>query len=348
MIEIRTIHHTGDHSWDQYVTSRDQGGPYLLIAWRNAIEKAYGHRPFYLAAYNGPQVVGILPLVRIRHPLIRKRLVSLPFCDYGGILADNNSVAEALLMRAIGLSHEMGAVVEIRNPVSCLAIEKNTGFVQVTDKCRLILDLPGNAALLWSGFKSKLRSQVKKASRDGLVARLGREPLLNDFYRVFSRNMRDLGSPVHSGKWIKSIVSAFGRNVRVGVVYKDALPVGAGIILTHGNFVTIPWASTRKEYNRFSPNMLLYWTFLEYAADRGYRFFDFGRSTPGEGTYAFKKQWGARPFPLYWYRYGGNGVFMNTAGGIDFLHSAAEKIWQRLPLDIANGLGPHLRKYIDR
>lgn len=348
MIEIRTNHHTGDHSWDQYVLSRDQGGPYLGSAWRNAIEKAYGHRTFYLAAYNGPQVVGILPMVRIRHPLIRKRLVSLPFCDYGGILADNDSAAEAILTRAIELSHEMGALLEIRSPGSCLAVEKNAGFVQVTDKCRMILDLPGNAVLLWSGFKSKLRSQVKKASRDGLVARLGREPLLDDFYRVFSRNMRDLGSPVHSRKWIKSIVSAFNGNVRVGVVYKDALPVGAGIILTHGNIVTIPYASTRKEFNRFSPNMLLYWTFLEYAADHGYRFFDFGRSTPGEGTYAFKKQWGAGPFPLYWYRYSDKGVFMNTDSRNGALRHAAEKIWHRLPLAVANGLGPHLRKYIDR
>jgi FemAB-related protein (PEP-CTERM system-associated) len=344
MPEISFISNSDHHLWDRYVLSHDQGGPYLAAGWKRAVEKAYGHKTFYLAAYDTNAIVGVLPLVKIKPPFAKGVLISLPFCDYGGILADNDAVAASLLNRALDLSDEMQSALEIRSPHPCPSIEQNTQFNQVTDKCRMVLDLPGSAALLWSGFKSKRRSQVKKATRDGLVAKLGKTELLDDFYRVFSINMRDLGSPVHAGKWLRAVITAYGESVRVGVVYKDLLPIGAGIILMHGRIVTIPWASTLKEFNRYSPNMLLYWTFLEFAADHNYRFFDFGRSSPGEGTFAFKKQWGAQPVPLFWYRMNDGSMRERAINGRSPFRKAAESVWQRLPLAMANAVGPHLEK----
>jgi FemAB-related protein (PEP-CTERM system-associated) len=347
MPEIAFVTESEDSAWDQYVLSHKHGGPYLTWAWKKAVEKAYRHRAFYLAAFNNREIVGILPLVLVKPPFARGALVSLPFCDYGGILANDDIVGHALLSRALDLASEMRTVLEIRNTCVSPLIEQNERCMQVTDKCRMVLDLPGSSEQLWTGFKSKRRSQVNKAIRDGLIAKLGKEELLADFYLVFSRNMRDLGSPVHAGKWIKAVISTYGKRVRVGVVYKDGVPVGAGIILMHGKTVTIPWASTVRDFNRYSPNMLLYWTFLEFAADHGYRVFDFGRSSPGEGTFSFKKQWGAIPFPLSWYRIDDRPRRQGVVNAGRF-RNAAESFWQRLPLSMANAMGPHLRKYIDR
>lgn len=349
MPDVRTIDPSDYATWDQKIFLNEQGGPYLTTAWKDAVESGYGHKAVYLAAFKANTIVGALPLIRIKPPLGKGCLVSLPFCDYGGILADNADIAEALLSSALSLAKEMHATLEIRTPEPCPSIEKNSEFQNVTNKCRMILALPEDSKRLWSSFKSKLRSQVKRAVKDGLFVRHGRQELLDDFYQVFSRNMRDLGSPAHSIKWMKRVFYAFGENARAGIVYKNNFPVAAGIILMHQNTTTIPWASTLKEYNRLSPNMLLYWSFLEYAADQGYHFFDFGRSTPGEGTYAFKKQWGAIPVPLSWYRHSKK---LNNHGhaGTDNspLRKPAEKLWQWLPLSVANNVGPHLRKYIDR
>lgn len=349
MTEIRLIDSSDYDSWDRRVLSHDLSGPYLLTAWKDAVESAYGHETFYLAACRGRQMTGLLPLVKVKPPLTKGLLVSLPFCDYGGILADCRDTEEALLQRAMELAGKLKTAVEIRTPTRCPAIEEKKKFIQVTDKCRLLLEFPGNSVNLWSGFKSKLRSQIKRPLKEGLSARLGRREMTGDFYRVFSRNMRDLGSPVHSRRWIETVLATFGENACIGVVYRDNHPVGAGIILMHEKNVTIPWASTLKEFNRLSPNMLLYWTFLEFAADNGYRFFDFGRSTPGEGTYAFKKQWGARPVPLFWYRYNSRGLpLKSNPSSNGLLRNALEGAWQRLPLQAANVLGPHVRKYIDK
>ena len=337
-------------AWDRYAWLHEQGGPYLTTAWKVAVEKAYGHKTFYLAAYVNRKITGLLPLVKIKPPMQKGTLVSLPFCDYGGIVANHHQDAEALLNQAFSLASKMKVELEIRSCNPCPIIEQNAVFKQVTDKCRMVMELPENSVALWSGFKSKLRSQIKRASKDGLFVRLGHIELIDDFYRVFSRNMRDLGSPVHSGKWLKNIVSGFNNRAMLAVVYKGDFPVGAGLMLMHNRMVTIPWASTLKAFNRLSPNMLLYWAFLEYAADYGYRYFDFGRSTPGEGTYAFKKQWGARPVALSWYRCDRGSHFDGkpTSGNNGRLRKAAEKAWQRMPLAAANALGPKLRKYIDK
>jgi FemAB-related protein (PEP-CTERM system-associated) len=348
MPQIKTITSADYHAWDQYILFHPLDGVYLSTPWKQAIEHGYGHETFYLAAFENNAITGVLPLALINPPLGAANLVSLPFCDYGGLLADNNKAASALLDRAVALAREHRAGLEIRSSSASDQFRFPQGFAPATDKCRMLLKLPESSDLLWSGFKSKLRSQIKKPSREGLVARLGQSELLPDFYKVFCRNMRDLGSPVHSIHWINSVIESFSQAAKVCVVYKDNTPAAGGIILMHAQTATVPWASALREYSRLSPNMLLYWTFLKYAADNGFAFFDFGRSTQGEGTFAFKEQWGAKPVPLSWHRLLSNGTTHETVSGKGSLRRASEKIWQNLPLAAANTLGPRLRKYIDR
>jgi len=214
-------------------------------------------------------------------------------------------------------------------------------------KVRMLLDLPGNAETLLVGLKAKLRSQVKKPERDGLRARLGGSELIDDFYGVFAENMRVLGSPVHSKRWIEAVVQTFAGAARVGVVYTpDGTPAAGGVMLLHPRTVSIPWASSLRFCNHLNPNMLLYWTFLAFAADGGYARFDFGRSTPGEGTYKFKEQWGAQPSPLYWQDLTASES-TNTAGNLTVTgRRIAEVVWAHLPLRVTTLLGPPLRRNI--
>jgi len=213
--------------------------------------------------------------------------------------------------------------------------------------------LPDSAERLLASLDAKVRSQVKKPVRDGLTALLGGAELIGDFYTVFAENMRDLGSPVHSRRWIAAVVAAYGERARVAVVSTpDGIPAAAGIVLLHPTTLAIPWASSLRRYNTLNPNMLLYWIFLSLAIDQGCRQFDFGRSTPGEGTYRFKEQWGATPQPLFWCDLVGNGrAAAGRAGHAQPVHHDAARqrvvdLWRRMPLAGADWLGPRIRKYI--
>ncbi len=348
MLDIKIINSSSYHDWDEFILSQAPGGAFLSTSWKQAVEMGYGHKTFYLAAYSKQIVQGGLPLVLIRPPWGKSRLISLPYCDYGGILARDEHTARSLLAQAQDLAARLQAGLEIRAAYRVPILQEQQKFVAVTDKCRMLLRLRGTAELLWSGFKSKLRSQIRRPLNSGLVAKLGRTELLSDFYAVFCSNMRDLGSPVHSRDWLYHVMSAFGPQAMLCVVYKQQAAVAAGLLLVHANTASIPWASALQVYNKFSPNMLLYWKLLEHAADSGLACFDFGRSTPGSGTFKFKKQWGAEPEPLYWYRLSERLDFSGASKGKGLWWRIGERLWRNLPLAMANNLGPQLRKYIDR
>jgi hypothetical protein len=174
---------------------------------------------------------------------------------------------------------------------------------------------------------------------------MGAAELVDEFYQVFSRNMRELGSPVHAKGWIAAVIDAYDGCARIGIVSKGSVPVAGGIILEHRDTVSIPWASALSAYSKSSPNMLLYWGFLEYAADNRFTSFDFGRSTPGEGTYLFKQQWGAQPEPLSWYAEEQDDPMggISRPGG---LRQTVETIWSKLPSAVTDTLGPLIRGFI--
>ena len=159
--------------------------------------------------------------------------------------------------------------------------------------------------------------------------------------------MRDLGSPVHSKKWFEQILANYQDNIIIANVYKDDIVVGAGIVLINGKSCSIPWASTNADYNRLAPNMLLYWSLLSYVADNGFSTFDFGRSTPGEGTYKFKQQWGAEPVALDWQTFQqGQCLPEEAAGSKGKLREIVETCWKKLPVNTSVMIGPAIRKYI--
>jgi len=346
MLDVRVAEETDQEAWDAFTSEQEGAGPYHLFAWKTAMEQAYGLKTYYLIAQQkGGDIQGVLPLGHVKPPLRRGTLVSLPFCDYGGVLAGESAATEALFAEAMALSRRLGAPLEIRSRNPEPVLEERYGWVGHTEKTSMVLALPETSDLLWSGFRAKLRSQIRRPERDGLTFQRGRQELIEDFYAVFRKNMRDLGSPVHSRKWIQAVIEAFGERGSVCIVRNGALPVAGGILLCQGKTVSVPWASSLREYARSSPNMLLYWGFLKYATDEGFRVFDFGRSSPGEGTYRFKEQWGASPRALRWFseRKPGSGRRLLDPQRV---RARAEKAWAQLPQRMADGLGPRLRKYI--
>lgn len=343
-MHIRLATAADQHAWDGYVLAHPEGVAYQLWAWCEAVETAYGFSGVYLLAEDDGQLRGVLPLVDFRVPLRGASLISLPYCDAGGVLADNDEVAHGLLEKARSLAVQRNTPCRIRSLTPLADAGANC-----TDKVRMLLDLPASSEALLAGLKAKLRSQVKKPLRDGLTVRLGAGELVTDFYQIFAENMRDLGSPVHSRRWIEAVVAAYGERVRLAVVATpEGVPAAAGIILLQPTTVSIPWASSLRRYNQLNPNMLLYWTFLAFAADHGFKRFDFGRSTPGEGTWRFKEQWGSVPHPLYWYELGRNDNAAPTAEAAEPSQNRRRvtELWSRLPLAGANWLGPRIRKYI--
>ena len=209
------------------------------------------------------------------------------------------------------------------------------------------LALPSTAEELMASFKAKLRSQIRKGEKNNLRVRIGTTALLDDFYTVFARNMRDLGTPVYGRALFRSILDAFPESARIVVVTDDkGKPLAGGFLLGYRDRIEIPWASSLREYNHLQANMWLYWNCLQYACECGYRFFDFGRSTRGESTFKFKEQWGAQPVPHYWHYHLEGGRELPGLNLRNPKFSLAIQVWQRLPLALTRLLGPFIVKHL--
>ncbi|MEI9475105.1 MAG: FemAB family XrtA/PEP-CTERM system-associated protein [Deltaproteobacteria bacterium] len=351
--------------WKEYVASHPHSAFSHHLGWKNIIEKTYGHKTYYMVAVRVEEeersVAGVLPLVHIKHPLLTNNLVSLPFLDYGGILADNPEAENSLLAEAIRLARSLRVrSIELRHLEPIFSLKSNgedktasmaeTKFLDWSihvrsHKVRMLLALPSSSEMLMKSFKSKLRSQIHKPIKEGLVSKVGGEELVDDFYEVFSTNMRDLGSPVHSKELIVNVLHQFRQVAKIVMIYRNETPVACSLMIGFKDTMSNPWASSLLEYRELSPNMLLYWTMLEYASNRGFKFFDFGRSSVDEGTYHFKEQWGAKPLPLAWY-YISNGRRFDSMGTDKTKFNKAISCWQKLPVPITKVIGPMIRKYI--
>lgn len=326
-----------DSKWDAFVLSHPDATNYHQYGWKEVIEKSFGHQPVFLAAYDGEgEVHGILPLVKMQSALFGSSLVSVPFCNYGGLLCNSRLAERLLVEEARRIKHHLKVKhVELRHFDKCL-----TGMATKTRKVTMILRLEQDEKQQWDVLDSKVRNQIRKAEKSRLKVITGHVELLDGFYKVFCRNMRDLGTPVYGREFFHNILVTFPDSTRIVSVLLDGNTIASGIISWFRDTVEVPWASSINEYRNLCPNNLLYWEAIKFSLKRGASRFDFGRSTPGEGTFRFKKQWGAESVPLYWQYILDEGMTLPELNPSNPKYRALIKVWQRMPLALANYLGP--------
>jgi FemAB-related protein (PEP-CTERM system-associated) len=316
-------------------------GPHVALSqhpgWLPVLAEGLGHTPYALEAVRGGKTVGYLGLADVRSLLFGRFLVSLPYLNSGGVLADDEAVARALVDRAVDLADHLGVrFLELRHehPFSHPALTSGAG-----EKVQMRRPLPATADELWKGLKDKVRNQIRKGQKSGLSVAWGREDVLPEFYKVFSYNMRDLGTPVYGRTLFQSILRQFPDQAEVCVVRTGSEPAAAALLL-HGWGVTeVPSASSVRAFNPACANVLMYWHLLERAVGRGQKVFDFGRCSPDGNTFKFKKQWGAEPSPAPWQHYLRTGTATDVRPS-NPRYGRLIQLWQKLPVWVAQLIGP--------
>jgi len=329
------------HDWDAFVDSMEGAESYHPYEWRKVFERVFGHNCIYLISRDDSgSVTGVLPIVQLDSKLFGNFLVSLPCFNYCGTLASRETARRELISTAWTVAEKLGAShVELRHRARV-----NVDLPYRDDKVAMQLGLPESSEELWQKFSSKLRAQIRRPTKEGATCEEGGVELVDDFYAVFSRNMRDLGTPVFPKDLFRKMCDSFPDATRIFVVRLNGKACAAGITYGFRDRLEIPSASSLREYNRASVNMLLYWTVLQYAIRAGYRVFDFGRTTRDSGPYKFKKQWGAQPVQLIWHYVMKEGGELPQLNPDNPKYRLAINVWRKLPLPIANWIGPHLVK----
>jgi len=328
--------------WNACTDNFPEASIYHGWVWGQLVEETFGHRAHYLTAFSDGATQGVLPFVSMKSRLFGQFLVSMPFSSYGGVVAKTAEARNALLEEAARFAQQSGArYVEMRQGVAC-----DVQWLDKTPKVTMVVELPGSVEELWNRLSTGRRNMVRNAKKQGLRVQWGRSEMVNSFYHVFSRNMRDLGTPVYPKSLFENLCRCLPDKVEIMTVWDGNQVIGAGLTISHRRTVELPWASTLRETRKKYPADLMYWALQERAIQNGYRYVDLGRSSRGSGPHQFKQHWLGKEIPLHWYYWLPSGAAIPELRPENPRYRLATQLWRHLPVPVANWLGPKIVRAI--
>lgn len=319
---------------DAYVAA--QGGTVFHTAdWLLAIEQGSGQAAVGLVAERGGELCGWLPLTQVHSPLFGRALVSSGFGVEGGILASDRKAAMALT----------AAAQELAVRRSCSEVELRGGEppegwrVQEDAHCAFARDLAADDEAELLAIPRKARAEVRKGLKNELEVTVGTaESDRVDHYAVYAESVRNLGTPVFPRSLFDAVLDRLDADILT--LRHEGAPVASVLSLYHDGAVLPYWGGGIAAARNLRANDRMYYELMLHARRRGVERFDFGRSKTGSGPYHYKKNWGFEPRPLVYAKWTAPGCEARDVDPNSAAHSAKIAAWQRLPLSIANRIGP--------
>jgi len=338
----RVLEPAGEAAWDAFVAGHPDGTFFHRAAWRGVIEQAFGHRTHYLVAERDGAIVGVLPVGQVRSPLFGNTFISVPFCVYGGPLAVDREAFSALTEAASALlPGSKATALEYRFrtlppedwlPDSWVA----RSDLYVTFRKAMTADDDANM----KAIPRKQRAMVRKGIERGLTSTVDRD--VDALHPIYAESVRNLGTPVFAKKYFRLLADAFGPDLDVVTIRDAGVPV-ASVMNFHWRDEVVPYYGGGTAAARAChANDFMYWEVMRHAAARGAKLFDFGRSKVGTGSFAFKKNWGFVPEPLHYCFKLAPGAVVPEVNPLNPKFRLFIAVWKRLPLPVANLLGPHI------
>ncbi len=342
-VVCKPLDEAAEPAWDAFVTAMPEGTFFHLSGWRRVIARAFGHSTHYVLTERDGAITGVLPLALVSSPLFGRTLISSPFCVYGGPVAADAESAAALTAHAETLLGRTGAAaVEFRHlhplPTDWPA---QTGWqarpdLYVTFRKPLLAGEEANMAAI----PRKQRAMVRKGIQNGLTSVLDPSPAR--LWRIYAESVRNLGTPVFARRYFELLMETFREHADIVTVLDGEMPI-ASVMNFYFRGEVLPYygggiAAARGR----AGNDFMYWEVMRRAATRGLALFDFGRSKLGTGAFSFKKNWGFTPAPLH-YRYKLRpGAALPDHNPLNPKYRLFIAAWKRLPLPVANLIGPHI------
>ncbi|OWQ93074.1 peptidoglycan bridge formation protein FemAB [Roseateles aquatilis] len=327
----------GARRWDAFVQGNASATFFHLSAWQRIIRQQFGHEGYFLYAERDGRIEGVLPLAENKSRLFGHALIGLPFAVYGGVAADNEEAARALEDAAQAQARKLGVEhLELRN-VRRRHEDWPHQDLYVTFRKEILPEEEANMLAI----PRKQRAMVRKGIKNNLRAELDRD--VGRFFALYADNVHRHGTPAMPRRYFQALLDEFGDAAEVLIVSSEQGEPLSGVLSFYFRDEVLPYyAGDAVAARDLAANDFKYWELMRRACARGLKVFDYGRSKQGTGSFSFKKNWGFEPTPLnYEYcLYKREAVPQNNPSNAKY--QLMIKAWRRLPISVANWLGPHI------
>lgn len=330
--------------WDDYVKQHSQGSFFHLSGWQQVISKSFAHDCYFLYIQLNDNILGVLPLVEVKSKLFGHALVSTPFCVYGGAIADSVEYTRQLEQEACQLAEQLGVdYLELRykeQQDSNLLLKQ----AHSTFGCELAED--GDKIL--ASIKKKQRAVIRHSLKNELTCELqSGTDNLSDFYQLLSTSYRNLGTPIFSKTYFNNLAEVFGDEIDIAVIKDKNGDLSSAVMNFYFNDQVLPYYGGGNDAARGLKSAdYMYYQVMCNASEKGYKWYDFGRSKNDSGPYKYKKNWGMEPQPLYYYYHLVNAKELPNLSPNNPKYKLFIQLWQKLPLKVSQIVGPFLSKYL--
>jgi FemAB-related protein (PEP-CTERM system-associated) len=340
-LTIEPLTDANEAAWEAFVQSAPEATFFHRAGWRRVIRNAYRYDCHHCLVRQDGRVTGVLPLVHVKSRLFGNALISMAFCVYGGIVAETPEAAAALGAEAAALGEKLRVdYVELRGIAPQLPAWKSKADLYATFHRTLADDDDANL----KAIPRKKRADVRKSLKNNLV--LETDVAVDAFYRIYAESVRDLGTPVFARRYVTALVDEFGGDVDMCVVRGPEGPVASLLSFFFRDQVLPYYGGALPAARALHAYDFLYWMMMCRAVQRGVRTFDFGRSKVGTGPYSYKTFWGFEPTPLHYQYHLVRAEAVPDINPLNPKYSLMVRTWQRLPLAVANRVGPWVARQL--
>jgi len=346
---IKSLKQSDIQLWDDYVKKHPQGSFFHLSGWQQVIEKSFRHACYYLYSYhvsgdNKGEINGVLPLVEVKSKLFGHALVSTPFCVYGGAIADSSYIVRQLEQQACQLAEQLSVdYLELRYQT-----KQASNLLLKQAHSTFACELADNNEKILSDIKKKQRAVIRHSLRNDLDFTISTgNNNLTDFYQLLSTSYRNLGTPIFTKNYFENLIDIFGDNVDIAIIKDNNQQPSSTVMNFYFNEQVLPYYGGGNESARGLKSAdFMYYQVMCNASERGYRWYDFGRSKNDSGPYKYKKNWGMEPKSLYYYYHLVNADELPNLSPNNPKYKVFIQLWQKLPLKVSQFIGPFLSKYL--
>jgi hypothetical protein len=289
--------------WDTLLAAHPEGSFFHGTAWARVLQETYRHRPAYFGSVANGRILGLLPVMEIDSPFTGRRGVSLPFTDHCPALRSEDLEAAALFARCLQYGRERGwRSFECRGLIDGQQNAKSS----LSFYSHRIL-LPRGEASLWTGFKSRVRTPIRRAQEAGVKIDLETSPeAIRAYYLLHCRTRSKHGLPPQPLSFFQNIQQhALAKgNGWVALARWQQKIVAAGVFVHLGRRAIHKFGASDPAFQHVSANHLLMWEVIRRYCREGFEFLDLGRtSMANEGLRQFKLGFGPEEKQIHYCRY---------------------------------------------